>query len=237
MDLFTVENLVALLSLASLEIVLGIDNVIFIAILVGRLPAEQRDLARRIGLLGAMFMRIGLLLAISWMSRLTDPLFTIVGFDFSGRNLILLCGGAFLIMKATLEIHEKMEVEDDAKPPSAPRSFWMVIGQVILVDIVFSLDSVITAVGLAQHIVVMVLGIVAAVIVMMIFSGPITTFIDRHPTFKILALSFLILVGVLLVAEGLGQHVDKGYIYFAMAFSFVVEMLNTKMRVKKDHPA
>jgi predicted tellurium resistance membrane protein TerC len=230
----TTENLIALLTLTSLEIVLGIDNIVFISILTGKLPAEQRAKARTLGLAMAMLMRIVLLLAISWVMGLVQPLFGVFGQEISGKDLILFIGGLFLVAKATHEIHERMEGEAPTKDGvRAHPSFASVITQITLLDIVFSLDSVITAVGMAQHVGTMIAAVVIAVIVMMIFSSKVSNFIERHPTLKMLALSFLILIGVMLIAESVGQHVDKGYIYFAMAFSLVVEILNIRAHVKK----
>lgn len=234
-ELFTTENLLALLTLSALEIVLGIDNVVFIAILVGKLPREQRDRARQLGLAIAMLTRILLLLGITWIMLLTEPLFSIASHAFSGRDLILLFGGMFLIGKATYEIHHK--IEDASQPAGAApshRSFAAVVAQIIMIDIIFSLDSVITAVGMSQSLPVMIIAIILAVGVMLFFSKSITDFIDKHPTFKVLALSFLLLVGVMLVAEGMGQHFERGYIYFAMGFSLFVEAVN--IRVRKAHP-
>ena len=228
--LFTAENLIALATLTSLEIVLGIDNIVFIAILTQKLPVESQPRARRIGLLGAMFMRVGLLLLIGWVMGLTEPLFNLMERTFSGRDLILLGGGLFLVAKATWEIHDKLEGEEAIGTPAGAVSFGAVIVQIMMLDIVFSLDSVITAVGMAKSIVVMITAVVVAVGVMMIFAESVSRFIEEHPTMKMLALSFLILIGVMLVAEGLGQHVDKGYIYFAMAFSLSVEMVNLAVR-------
>jgi predicted tellurium resistance membrane protein TerC len=235
--LLTVDNALALLTLTALEIVLGVDNVIFIAILVGRLPEAQRKFARQLGLFLAMALRIGLLMSLTWMMKLTDPLFTVFGHPVSGRDLILLVGGAFLIAKATYEIHHRLEAAANPEAPTAVASFASTIVQILLLDIVFSLDSVITAVGMAQQVWVMVTAIVIAVGVMMLFAGAISRFIDQHPTFKVLALSFLILIGFTLILDGSGKHVDKGYIYFAMGFSFVVELLNIKLRPKKPAPA
>ncbi len=232
--LFTAENLIALATLTSLEIVLGIDNIVFIAILTQKLPVESQPRARRIGLLGAMFMRIGLLLLIGWVMGLTEPLFNLMERTFSGRDLILLGGGLFLVAKATWEIHDKLEGEEAIGTPAGAASFGGVIVQIMLLDIVFSLDSVITAVGMAKSIVVMMAAVVAAVGVMMVFAESVSRFIEEHPTMKMLALSFLILIGVMLVAEGLGQHVNKGYIYFAMAFSLSVEMVNIAVRRRKS---
>ena len=235
--LFTADNLIALLTLSALEIVLGIDNLVFIAILTSRLPANRQATARRIGLVLALGMRIGLLFAISWMMSLTRPLFAIAGHEFSGRDLILLIGGLFLIFKATWEIHDKLEVDhhETGAGASRPGTMTSVIVQVLLLDIVFSLDSVITAVGMAQHVPVMVTAMVIAMIVMLVSMNAISGFIERHPTLKMLALAFLLLIGVMLVAEGWGLHVPKGYIYFAMAFSLGVELLNMVYR-KRHRP-
>jgi predicted tellurium resistance membrane protein TerC len=231
-ELFTSENLIALLTLASLEIVLGIDNIVFISILVGKLPRERQASARRIGLLLAMGMRIALLLAISWVIGLTEPLFTLPVLDkaVSGRDLILLLGGLFLVGKATWEIHDKLEGAEHGQAAPRAASFGAILVQIVLLDIVFSLDSVITAVGLAKEIAIMIAAVVIAVLVMMVFASPISAFIERHPTMKMLALSFLLLIGVVLIADGFGQHVSKGYIYFAMAFSLFVEVLNLRVR-------
>jgi predicted tellurium resistance membrane protein TerC len=229
-DLFTVENLIALLTLTSLEVVLGIDNVVFIAILTGRLPKERQASARRIGLMLAMGMRILLLLSIKWIVGLTNPLFTLVGHEFSGRDLILGGGGLFLIAKSTFEIHHRVEGEQvvDPKKPARAVSFGSVLIQVMILDLVFSLDSVITAVGMAQHLAVMVVAVVIAVLIMMIFAGAVTSFIEKHPTIKMLALSFLLLIGVMLTAEAFHYHVDHAFIYFAMGFSLFVEVLNIR---------
>lgn len=225
---------IALATLTALEIVLGIDNIIFISILVSRLPAAQREFARRLGLGLAMVMRILLLLSLAWMMRLTEPLFTIVR-DFSGRDLILLVGGLFLLWKSVHEIHASLEGGDDERhDKGGSATFAGVIAQIAIIDIVFSLDSVITAVGLADDVAVMVIAIVISVAMMMVAARPIGEFVDRHPTIKMLALAFLVLVGTMLVAEGLGTHVPKGYLYFAMAFSFGVEMLNIRMRAKRE---
>ncbi|MPZ48260.1 MAG: TerC family protein [Dehalococcoidia bacterium] len=228
------EIWVALVTLTALEIVLGIDNVVFISILAGKLPGEQQQKrARQVGLGLAMFSRILLLLSISWIIRLTEPLFTIFDEEFSGRDLILLGGGLFLLAKSTFEIHDKLEGHSGHVSLRVAPSFTSVIAQIIVLDIVFSLDSVITAVGTADEVGVMIAAVVIAVAVMMVSSGPISSFVDRHPTVKILALSFLLLIGMSLVAEGLDQHISKGYIYFAMAFSVFVEMLNLRLRVKE----
>jgi predicted tellurium resistance membrane protein TerC len=235
-ELFTVENLIALATLTALEIVLGIDNIVFISILTGKLPPAQRPKARRMGLAAAMLMRIALLFALSWVMRLTAPLFEPFGHAISGRDLILLLGGLFLIGKATFEIHERIEGESPASVASRKvPSYRAVIGQIMVLDIVFSLDSVITAVGMAQHLPVMVVAVIIAVGVMLVFSGPVSHFVEHNPTIKMLALSFLLLIGVMLVADGLGQHIPKGYIYFAMAFSLIVELLNLRMHKKGGH--
>jgi len=232
-ELFSPENLIALLTLTALEIVLGIDNIIFLSILTAKLPIEERAKARRLGLAGAMLMRIGLLLALSWVMRLTTPLFAVLGHDISGRNIILLVGGAFLIGKSTYEIHDKLEGAEEHEGGSKRRvSFASIIAQIMVLDIVFSLDSVITAVGMAQHVEIMIAAVVVAVGVMMLFARAVGDFVERHPTIKMLALSFLLLIGVMLVSEGLGKHIEKGYLYFAMAFSFAVEMINIRVRKK-----
>jgi len=231
-DLFTAEALIAFLTLTALEIVLGIDNIVFIAILVQRLPAGVRERARRIGLLGAMGVRVGLLFCITWVMGLSAPLFSILSHPISGRDLILLVGGLFLIGKATLEIHENLEtpsVQDGEQRAERGISFSRVIVQILILDIVFSLASVITAVGMARQLAVMVAAVVAAVGVMLLFARAVSEFIEKRPTLKMLALSFLLLIGVMLVAEGVGQHIEKGYIYFAMAFSLGVELLNLRV--------
>jgi len=231
-ELLTLENLIALLTLTGLEIVLGIDNIVFIAILTGKLPANQQNKARRLGLLLAMGMRIALLLGISWVMGLTRPLFEVFEHGFSGRDLILLVGGLFLIGKSTYEIHDKLEGATHAQKASKRKSFSSIIVQIMALDLIFSLDSVITAVGMVNRVSIMIAAVIVAVGVMIVFAGAVSRFIEKHPTFKMLALSFLLLIGVMLTAEGLGQHVNKGYIYFAMAFSLVVELLNVKMRGK-----
>jgi predicted tellurium resistance membrane protein TerC len=231
MELLTFENIVALLTLTMLEIVLGIDNIVFLVILTGKLDPAKQVRARRLGLFAAMFMRILLLLTITWIMRLTRPLFEVFGHGFSGRDLILLAGGLFLIGKSTYEIHHNLEPEGKLLSPARMvSSFSRVILQVMLIDIVFSLDSVITAVGMARHVMIMIVAVVAAVVTMFVFLETVTNFIEQHPTFKMLALSFLLLVGVVLVADGLGKHISKGYIYFAMAFSLLVEILNIRVR-------
>lgn len=230
-ELLTFKSLIAFLTLASLEIVLGIDNIVFISILTSKLDASVQDKARKLGLFLAMFMRIALLLGLSWVMRLTTPLFSLLEQSFSGRDLILLGGGLFLIGKSTFEIHENIEpVKHEKTKERKVASFHGAIIQIMLLDIIFSLDSVITAIGMAQHIEIMIAAIVAAVGVMMVSAGVVATFIEKHPTIKMLALSFLLLIGVMLVAEGLGKHIDRGYIYFAMGFSLLVEMLNMRMR-------
>ena len=223
---------VALITLTVLEIVLGIDNIVFISILVGKLPKEQQDRARIIGLSLAMVMRIGLLFTISWIIGLTAPWFTVFGMDISGRDLILIGGGLFLLGKATFEIHDRLEGEEHAAGAvgAGTAAFAPVIAQILLLDIVFSLDSVITAVGMAEDLWVMVAAVVIAVGVMLLSSGMISNFVNQHPTVKMLALSFLLLIGMSLVAEGLEFHIPKGYIYFAMGFSVFVEMLNLRIR-------
>jgi predicted tellurium resistance membrane protein TerC len=232
--LFTADALTALVTLTAMEIVLGIDNVVFISILAGRLPEEQRPLARRIGLAAALLMRLALLLAISWVMGLTQPLFTLLGHAFSGRDLILLGGGLILIGKATWEIHDKLEVDHEERGGPATRAARVgVIAQIMVMDIVFSLDSVITAVGMADQVPVMIAAMVIAVGVMLVSAGPISDFVERHPSVKILALSFLLLIGVMLVAEGTGQHIGKGYIYASMGFALLVEALNLRYRQKR----
>jgi predicted tellurium resistance membrane protein TerC len=228
------EGWIALLTLTVLEIVLGIDNIVFISILAGRLPPDQRERARKLGLSLAMLIRVGLLLSIAWMMQLTTPLFSIslVGQDFSGRDLILLGGGLFLIGKSTHEIHVNLEGDVADGTTRVAASFGSVIVQILLLDIVFSLDSVITAVGMAEDVAVMVLAVVIAVGVMLISSRSIGEFVERHPTVKMLALSFLLLIGMSLLLEGFGQHIRKGYIYFAMGFSVFVEMINLRVRAR-----
>jgi predicted tellurium resistance membrane protein TerC len=226
--LFTPEAWVALATLLALEIVLGIDNIIFITILVSRLPPEQRDLARTMGIGFAMFSRLALLFSLAWIIGLVDPWFSLFKHEISGRDLVLIGGGIFLLIKATHEIHHSLEAIRETDKPQVGYGFFATIMQITLLDIVFSLDSVITAVGLVQHVSVMVLAIVGAVVVMLFAAKPIGLFVDSHPTIKMLALSFLILIGFTLVAEGFDVHVPKGYIYFAMAFSVLVELLNIK---------
>lgn len=228
--LFTSSGLIALVTLTFLEIVLGVDNVIFISILTSKLPQSQQRPARRIGLLVAMGMRILLLLSIVWIIKLTAPLFVVLGRPISGRDLILMGGGLFLLAKATTEIHERLEGEEGHTSARVRPSFAAVIAQIAVLDIVFSLDSVITAVGMAGEIAIMVTAVILAVCVMMFSAGPISAFVNRHPTVKVLALSFLLLIGMSLVGEGLGMHIPKGYIYFAMGFSVFVELINLRVR-------
>ncbi len=229
------ELLIAFATLTVLEIVLGVDNVIFISILSGKLKKSEQKRARRVGLLAAMLMRIALLFSITWMARLVEPLFTVADHSLTGRDLILLVGGLFLIAKSTYELHERLEGESGHSSGRVAASFTAVITQVMLLDIVFSLDSVITAIGMSNHLGVMVAAVMAAVMVMLLASEPISAFVEEHPTIKVLALSFLLLIGMSLVADGLGQHISKGYIYFAMGFSVFVEMINIRVR-KKVHP-
>jgi predicted tellurium resistance membrane protein TerC len=224
----------ALLTLTALEIVLGVDNVIFISILSSKLPPEQQNRARIVGLGAAMFMRIALLFAISWLVGLTEPWFELYGHEFSGRDMIMLGGGAFLLFKATTELHEKLEGHEGSEQNVKVTSFASVIIQIMLLDIVFSLDSVITAVGMADDVSVMVAAVIIAVGVMMVAAKPLSEFVQAHPTVKVLALSFLLLIGMSLVAEGFGHHIPKGYIYSAMAFSVFVEIINLRVRSKAD---
>ncbi|GII95658.1 TerC family protein [Sinosporangium siamense] len=223
---------IGFLTLVGLEIVLGIDNIIFISILAGKLPEHQRDRARKLGLAAALISRLLLLLALSWVVRLTQPLFEVLGHEISGRDLILIFGGLFLLAKSVYEIGDSMEGKSGHASGKAAASFTSVIIQIMILDIVFSLDSVITAVGMVDELGVMVAAVIVSVIVMLIASGPISRFVEQHPSIKMLALSFLVLIGVLLVAEGFEQHIQKGYIYFAMAFSLVVELLNIRRRTK-----
>ena len=239
MELLLDPNIwIAFAMLTALEIVLGIDNIIFISILVGRLPAEQRDRARRLGLGFAMGSRILLLLSLSWVMSLTTDLFTAFGQGISGRDLVLLLGGGFLLYKASHEIFQQVEAHDEHGPaaanPAHPAAFWGVIGQIAVIDIVFSLDSVITAVGMVDEIGVMIAAVVASVLVMLVAAKPIGDFVDRHPSIKVLALAFLVMVGMALTAEALDVHVPKGYIYAAMAFSLGVELLNIRSRKKRS---
>jgi predicted tellurium resistance membrane protein TerC len=227
---------IAFLTLTALELVLGIDNIVFITILAGKLPEEQQKKARLVGLFLAMFMRIALLFSLSWLIRLTTPLFEVLNQEISGRDLILIVGGLFLLAKSTHEIHGKLEADEGHASAGVGSSFVSVIIQILLLDVIFSLDSVITAVGMADHIEIMIAAVVVSIAFMMIFAGRIGSFVQRHPTVKMLALSFLLLIGVSLIAEGLDQHIPKGYIYFAMAFSLFVEMLNMKLRKPKKPP-
>ena len=231
------ESWIALLTLTVLEVVLGVDNVIFISILAGKLPKEQQDKARKTGLGLAMFIRLALLASIAWIARLTNPLFTVLGQEISGRDMILLGGGLFLLAKATHEIHGRLEGVEGEESARTAASFAGVIIQILALDIVFSLDSVITAVGMADELVIMMAAVIIAVAVMFVAAGPLSRFVDQHPTVKMLALSFLLLIGMSLIAEGLDRHIPKGYIYFAMGFSVLVEMLNLKMtkRAKPVH--
>ena len=226
------EAWLGLLTLTVLEIVLGIDNIIFISILAGKLPAQQQGRARRVGLLGAMLTRVALLAALAWIIRLTAPLFHLLGRPFSGRDVILIAGGLFLLFKSTREIHDGLEGDAGHASTAVRASFAAVVGQIMLLDIVFSLDSVITAVGMARHLPVMIAAVVLAVGVMLFAAAPISDFVHRHPTVKMLALSFLLMIGVSLIADGFGQHIAKGYIYFAMAFSVFVELLNIRVRAR-----
>jgi len=226
------EAWLGLLTLTVLEIVLGIDNIIFISILAGKLPAQEQGRARRFGLLGAMLTRVALLAALAWIIRLTAPLFHLLGRPFSGRDLILIAGGLFLLFKSTREIHDGREGDAGHASTAVRASFAAVVGQIMLLDIVFSLDSVITAVGMARHLPVMIAAVVLAVGVMLFAAAPIGDFVHRHPTVKMLALSFLLMIGVSLIADGLGQHIAKGYIYFAMGFSVFVELLNIRVRAR-----
>lgn len=234
LELLTDPNAwVAFATLTALELVLGIDNIIFISILVDKLPEKKRELGRRLGLGMAMFMRIGLLLVLAWIIGLTAPLFSVLGQDISGRDLILIGGGLFLLWKSTGEIHQSLEGEEGHSSSAVKATFAAVILQIMVVDLVFSLDSIITAVGMVESLAVMIAAVVASVGLMMLFAGAIGRFVSNHPSIKMLALSFLVAVGVVLIAEGFGHHVPKGYIYFAMAFSLTVEMLNIRMRRKR----
>ncbi len=235
-SLFSLEHIVALITLTAMELVLGIDNIIFIAIVTSRVQPHLQPKARAIGLFLALFLRITLLSSLFFATHLTKPIGTILGHSFSVRDIVLITGGLFLITKATHEIHNKLEEtgEKDSKGRSfkSQASFTSVITQIALIDLVFSIDSIITAIGMARHLVVMMLAVIIAVIIMMFFSGPVSRFIDRHPTIKMLALSFLLLIGVALVADGFGKHIERGYIYFAMGFSLFVEFLNIKAKLR-----
>jgi predicted tellurium resistance membrane protein TerC len=228
------ENWIAFLTLVALELVLGVDNVIFISILAGKLPQDQQKRARTTGIMLAVVTRILLLLSLSWIISLTDPLFAVAGFEISGRDLVLIGGGLFLLWKSVHEIHQKLEGEEDHGSAKVRAAFWNVIIQIMLLDIVFSLDSVITAVGMVDEIVIMIAAVVIAAVVMVFTSTPLANFVERHPTVKMLALSFLLLIGFTLIVEGLHQHIPKGYIYFAMGFSVLVEMLN--LRIRRANP-
>ena len=230
------EIWIAFFTLTALELVLGIDNIIFISILVDKLPREQQELARRIGLFMAMFMRIALLLVLSWIVGLTAPVFSVFAHDFSGRDIILIVGGLFLIWKSTGEVHQLLEGEEGEASAKVPSTFVGVIAQIAIIDLVFSLDSIITAVGMVSEVAVMIAAVIASVALMMVFASAIGRFVSAHPTIKMLALTFLVVVGVVLIADGFGNHVPKGYIYFAMAFSVGVEMLNIRMRKKGIKP-
>ncbi len=239
MDWFSDPNAwISLLTLTVLEIVLGIDNIIFISILSGKLPPKDQPRARSFGLMGAFVTRVLLLLSITWVMRLTQPLFTVLGRGLSGRDLILIVGGLFLIGKATMEIHDKLEgtSTDEAAKNRTIKSLWTTVVQIMIIDIVFSLDSVITAVGMADEVTIMIAANIFALGVMLFAARPISDFVDRHPSIKMLALAFLVLIGTNLVAEGVGQHISKGYTYVAMAFSVLVEMLNIKARKKNEAP-
>jgi len=227
---------IAFATLSVLELVLGIDNIVFISILAGKLPPEQQSRARYIGLALALIMRVILLFSLTWVIGLTAPLFTVFGQEISGRDLVLLVGGLFLIAKSTHEIHGSLEGEEGHKTAKVYASFAGVLVQIALLDIVFSLDSVITAVGMVDRIEIMIAAVVVSIVFMMVFAKPIGEFVQRHPTVKMLALSFLLLIGVTLIAEGFDQHIPKGYIYFAMAFSVLVEVLNMRLRKTKDEP-
>ncbi len=228
---------IALATLTGLELVLGIDNIVFISILVNKLKAEEQRRARAIGLFLAMFLRVGLLLVLSWIIGLTAPLFAVLGKQISGRDLILIAGGLFLLWKSTAEIHQSLEGEEGHTAAQVKARFVPVVLQIIVVDMVFSLDSIITAVGMVDHLAVMIVAVVISVGMMMLFAAAIGRYIDQHPTIKMLALAFLVVVGVVLIAEGFDQHVPKGYIYFAMAFSVGVEMLNIRLRKRSKQPA
>ncbi len=234
--LLSPEIWIAFFTLTALELVLGIDNIIFISILVDKLPKEKQELARRIGLFLAMFMRIALLLLLSWIVGLTEPVLTLFGYGVSGRDLTLIAGGLFLIWKSTGEVHQLLEGEEGSESAKVASSFAGVIAQIIVIDLVFSLDSIITAVGMVSEVGVMIAAVVASVGLMMLFAKSIGEFVSNHPTIKMLALSFLLVVGVVLIADGFGHHVPKGYIYFAMAFSVGVEMLNIRLRKNSVKP-
>jgi predicted tellurium resistance membrane protein TerC len=224
------ETWIAFLTLVALELVLGVDNVVFISILAGKLPQNQQQRARTTGIMMAVLTRILLLFSLSWIIGLTEPLFSVLGFEISGRDIVLILGGLFLLWKSVHEIHQKLEGEEGRASAKVTAAFWNVIIQILLLDIVFSLDSVITAVGMVDHIEIMVAAVIIAAVVMVVTAGPLASFVERHPTVKMLALSFLLLIGFTLIVEGLHQHIPKGYIYFAMGFSILVEMLNLRIR-------
>lgn len=223
---------IALITLTLLELVLGIDNIIFISILVDKLPVEKREFTRKIGLFAAMFMRIGLLMVLAWLVGMTKPWFTIMSQGFSGRDLILIGGGLFLIWKSTMEIHQSLEGEEGHSSSGVQATMASVIAQIMVIDLVFSLDSIITAIGMVDELAIMITAVIASVSLMMVFAGPIGRFVSNHPSIKILALAFLVAIGVILLVEGFGQHVPKGYVYSAMAFSLVVELINIRRRKK-----
>ena len=230
------ENWIALITLVALELVLGVDNVIFISILAGKLPKDQQARARTTGIAAAVITRVLLLLSLSWVIGLTEPLFSVAGFDISGRDIILIGGGLFLLWKATHEIHQKLEGVEGSRSAKVKGSFWSVIVQIMLLDIVFSLDSVITAVGMVNELLIMIIAVILAAGVMIFLAGPLSNFVEEHPTIKMLALSFLLMIGFTLIVEGLHQHIPKGYVYFAMGFSVFVEMLNLRVRAKEVPP-
>lgn len=234
--LFDPQVWIAFLTLTALELVLGIDNIIFISVLVDKLPKQKRELARRVGLFFAMFMRVALLLVLSWVVGLTEPLFSLFRLEISGRDLILICGGLFLLWKSTKEIHQLLEGEKGGASTVIRATFSAIILQIIIIDLVFSFDSIITAVGMVDEVAVMIAAVIASVALMMVFAGPIGRFVSAHPTIKMLALSFLFVIGVVLIADGFDHHVPKGYVYFAMAFSVFVEMLNLRMRKRVARP-
>lgn len=231
------DSWASLATLTGLEIVLGIDNIVFLTLTTNKLPEHQQPAARTLGLSLALFMRLGLLFGLTWVMSLTEPLFSLLGHAFSARDLILLGGGLFLLAKSTHEMFERLEVDtSEDGTPKRRLSFAFAVVQIVLLDIVFSLDSVITAVGMAQHLIIMSAAVVIAVFIMLLFAGAIGRFVNKHPSMRILALSFLLLIGVLLVAEGMGQHIHKGYVYFAMAFSLSVELINMKLRTRQQAP-
>jgi len=235
--ILSTEGLIAFLTLSILEIVLGIDNIIFISILTNKLPKENQAKARFAGISLALVLRVGMLFGITWIIQLTEPLFTVFEMGFTGRDLVLLAGGLFLLAKSTSEIHHKMEGEDHQEKEekgSVRRGFTSIIIQIALLDIVFSFDSILTAIGMTEELGIMIMAVIVSLIVMLIFAGRIADFIAKHPTLQVLALSFLILIGVMLIAEGFHQHISKGYIYFAVAFSLVVEIINMRMRKRSS---